>query len=653
MITTNRSVPEPANRLSVSPSQLRGQAAPGIKTQSRPPAPAPHAQLEDKVESSAADQDEGISLWKKAILGTMAGVAGFTGIAQTANAAPTQSVVTQSTNTQDGMEVMVLPHNTPRVDLIRRTHERYNRGDFEERDEPYSDVGVHIGGGIFHDTNGNLALIPSLAAGWNDGITDFSRVEASVPLGYDDTISRFGNTVHFKDSPYSRHVFVELSNRTEVHHKGDVSTYELLGDGVQFRAEEGLLWRVTQGPGGSVLVDGPGDHDVTVNYSSNGIDIRGRRTHNQVHHDASRMAIRGSGTDYTATRYGDGSLTRIEGGFLNNSSTIRNGDHIRIEGTFSDRTIVVDPASVQQNQLTFQELTRRIEEAEPGYAAKHPLVMAVLEYAVANPGLVGEGQDTEAIIRTGSRIAAGGGALASGSALMTGAQALSLAENAQALGAAALASKAAAQAAAQAGNLSQAASFAAEAQGFADQARSVGSEAMRLGERAQNTAQVARVMTGVAGALQVIDGGMDLHRGASNKSVVEGAKVITESMREMLSEQLTGAELEQSMEDYSKVMSILRDLERNANKQITVGGLKIGCGGLMLISALAGGAVIPPIIGAVGLACTVGTMAYEHWDELEAFFSGEPMPEDRTLREVLPQPMQDEIIIRMDSPEPN
>ncbi len=650
MITTNRS-PQESGRLAVSPSQLKGQTAPGVNSNSLPPTRPAQVKLEDKVES-AAHQDEGLSLWKKAVLGTMAGVAGFAGIAQTANAAPTQSIVTQDTSAQDGLEVMVLPHNTPRVDLIRKTYERHDdRG--QDRKESYSDVGVHLGGGIFHDTNGNLSLVPSLAAGWNDGITDFSQVEATVPLGYDDTISRFGNTVHFKDSPYSRYVFVELSNRTEIHHRGDVETYELIGDGVQFRSEPGLLWRVTQGANGTILVDGPGDQDVTLNYGRNGIDVRGQGISNQVHHDANRLAIRGSGTDYTATRYGNGALTEIDGGFLNQSSIIRNGDHIRIEGTFSDRTIAVDPASVNQNRLTFQQLTDRIEEAEPGYAAKHPLVMAVLEYAVANPGLVGEGQDTESFIRTGSRIAAGGGALASGSALMTGAQALSLAENAQALGAAALASKAAAQAAAQAGNLSQAASFAAEAQGFADQARSVGSEAMRLGEKAQNTAQVARVMTGVAGALQVIDGGMDLHRGASNKSVVEGAQVITESMREMLSETLTGAELEQTMEDYSKVMSILRDLEKNANKQMTVGGLKIGCGGLMLISALAGGAVIPPIIGAVGLACTVGTMAYEHWDELEAFFSGEPLPEDRTLREVLPQPLHDEIIIRMDSPDTN
>ena len=124
--------------------------------------------------------------------------------------------------------------------------------------------------------------------------------------------------------------------------------------------------------------------------------------------------------------------------------------------------------------------------------------------------------------------------------------------------------------------------------------------------------------------------------------------VVTEALRERLSGELTGIKQEQMMEDYSKVMQILRGLKKNANKQITIGGLKIGCGGLMLISALAGGAVIPPIIGAVGMVCTVGTSVYEHWDQLEAYFTGTEVQPDPTLRDVLPGQLREVDLFKVD-----
>ena len=41
-------------------------------------------------------------------------------------------------------------------------------------------------------------------------------------------------------------------------------------------------------------------------------------------------------------------------------------------------------------------------------------------------------------------------------------------------------------------------------------------------------------------------------------------------------------------------------------------------------------------MGAVGIACTVGTAAYEHWDELKAFFTGDEVETDPTLLNILP-----------------
>ena len=212
----------------------------------------------------------------------------------------------------------------------------------------------------------------------------------------------------------------------------------------------------------------------------------------------------------------------------------------------------------------------------------------------------------------------------------------------------AAAAQAAAQAAAAGGNLAQAAALGAEAQNLAGQARALGGEAARIGDSAMSTAKVARVMTGVAGALEIVDGVGDIHAGASSKSVVEGAVVVTESLRERLGQELTGRQQEQMMEDYSKVMQILDGLQRNANKQIRIGGMKIGCGGLMLISALAGGGIIPPIIGAVGMVCTAGTAVYEHWDQLEAFFTGDEVQPDPTLRDVLPGQLREADLFKVD-----
>lgn len=636
----------------VSASKFRNTAPPGAQPHN---SPEPKKDVKDAVElrfSEKGPDSAGLSGWQKVVAGTMAGVAGLAAFAPKANAAPIDALVTQSISQSDGLEVTVLPQGTARVDVLRRVtgYQSRTAGSHGTREvhADYSDVGVHLGRGLFHDGNGNLVLVPSLAAGWEDGISDFKRVEIDSP-GYDDTVTRWGNTVHHKESSYSRNVYVEQGDTMQIHHRGESTQYEVLSNGVQYRGEEGLEWRVTQN-GNSLEVDGPGENDVRLIYAANGIDILGTNGNNSVTHSPTEIRVRGAGTDYEVTRSGAGVITNVEAsGPFNDYTIIRDGNNIRVEGPFNTRGLVVNPAEFMQRQeINFGELSRMIEEAEPGYAEKHPLVMGLLEYATANPGLVGEDDNETGFLQAGTGIATGGGALASGQALMTGAQALSLAENARALGAAALRAQAAAQAAAQAGNLTQAAAMGAEASNLAGQARALGGEAMRIGEAAQNTAQVAQIMTGVAGALEIIDGGMDLHRGASNRSIVEGAIVITESLRERLSAEQTGAELEQTMEDYSKVMEILQGLKKNADKQIRVGGLKIGCGGLMLISALAGGAIIPPIIGVVGMACTAGTAVYEHWDEMKAFFTGDQVEPDPTLREMLPDQLHDEILFKLD-----
>jgi hypothetical protein len=637
----------------LNPSNLRNAPPPGAE---KTAAPRPEVDKSDAVElrfNESGPEQPGLTVWQKVLAGGMAGIAGLTAIAPTANAAPLDQLVTQSISETDGLEVTVVPPGTARVDILRKTSERHSHDRTHgnnERDVPYSDVGVHLGRGLFHDSNGNLSLIPTLAAGWEDTVSDFKRVDLDIP-GYNERVTRFGDTVHHKDGRYSRNVYVETTDgQMEIHRKGDMTKYEVLDNGLQFRGEDGLEWRITQ-DGNQLNVDGPDRDDYKLTYSPTGIDIVGNRVANTISTTPTRVEVTGSGSDIKVSRSGAGVVTQVEkSGPFNDYTIVRDGNTIRIDAPMSNQSVQVNPGEFMDTQtINYTELARMIEEAEPGYAEKHPLVMGLLEYATANPGLVGEDDaGNDVFLDVGKGLAVGGGALQSGTALLKGAEALSLAGNARALGASAAAAKAAAQAAAASGNLSQAAALGAEAQNLAGQAQALGGEARRIGDSAMKTAKVARVMTGVAGALEIVDGAGDLHKGASSKDIVQGAIVVTEALRERLTEELTGGQQEQMMEDYSKVMQILNGLKKNANKQIRIGGMKIGCGGLMLISALAGGAIIPPIIGAVGMVCTVGTSVYENWDQLEAYFTGTEVQPDPTLRDVLPGQLKEADLFKID-----
>lgn len=607
--------------------------------------------MELRFKESGPDANEGRPMWKKIGAASMAAVAGAMAFAPKAHAAPIDALVTQQISESDGLEVTILPRGTARVDLLRKT--RNSHGSDQAHKVGHTDVGVHIGRGVFHDANGNLVLVPSLAAGWEDVVTDFTRVEMDIP-GSDDTVTKFGSTTIHKKSSSNRSAYVDQGNIMEYHRKGGhESQYEVLHNGVQYRGESGgLEWRVTQ-DGNVVNVDGPGDNDVTVTFAERGIDVVGRNDrHNEIVISESDIRVKGDGTDYTVHRSVTGAITEVKpSGIFNDKTIVRDGDQIRSEGSFGTSRLTIDPADYMNNQtVNFENLKTAIEEAEPGYAEKHPLIMGILEYATANPGLVGEEDSGDsAFVGVGKAITTGGGALSSGQAITQGAKALSLAENARALGAAALQAQGAAEAAVAAGNMSQAAAMGAQAQDLAGQAKALGGEAMKIGEGAKNAAQVARIMNGLAGTLSVIDGGMDLHQGASNKSIIDGAIIIGNALFEQLQQEQTGEALERTNEDYTKVMNILQQLRENAQKQQTVGGLKILGGGLLLISAFASGGVIPIAIGLAGTAVTLGTSAYEHWDHLKAIFTGEEVEPDPTLKDVLPDAMQGEILFDLNA----
>ncbi|CAN0436300.1 unnamed protein product, partial [Phaeothamnion confervicola] len=174
-----------------------------------------------------------------------------------------------------------------------------------------------------------------------------------------------------------------------------------------------------------------------------------------------------------------------------------------------------------------------------------------------------------------------------------------------------LAAQAGAQAAAQAGNLAQAGQLAQEAQGLATKAHAAQNSAIKTGGNALKEANVARVLAGAGGALEIVDGIVNIHSGKVDRSLVKGAIAVTQASMDRLTSNLQGADKAEAQDDYGKVMKVMGELDKQADKKVHVGALKIGVGGLMIVSALLGPEA-PPILGAIGIAGSVGTTVYEH-----------------------------------------
>lgn len=624
-----------------SVSGLADKAPPGART-----SPAG-----DRVElhhlapqASAAEREQSTSLGplKKTMLAVTLGLTAFGGLANAMPAYAAQPAQTTQT-VQETLQVVVVPTGTPRVDLIPRT--QGHDGEYE----PYSEVGVYLGNGIFHDAHGNLSYLPTDASGWNPVISQFQRVDVDIRMGRDHNAARFGSTVHFNESSTKRHIFsnrpgdaIEQLNhrdRTEFVHEGDTITVTAgrhNRDGYTITRE-----------GDSFVIRQPGKQDITL---TPGVALTTVRQNNRLIGrvtvlDEGRMRVETQRGHSTVMRSAGGAVLRVDG--RSDFTLTREADGtIHTDKSGGDQYLTIDSqARLAPGNERYQTLVSHLQERDPNYVQRHPLVMSVLEYAAHNPGMLDDGaSDTEHFLQAGTQISNAGGGVMSGVALVRGATALSLAEHAHALGAAALSAKAAAEAAAHAGNLSQAAALAGQAQELGNQARSLGSEAMRTGRSAQNSAQVAQVMLGVAATLEIIDGGFGVHEGASNRSLVEGAVAVAQARYDELRENATGRDLERLTEDYTRVMNVLNTLEKNADKQITVGGLKIGCGSLLLISALLGPEA-PVALGAAGIACTVGTSVYEHWDQIESFFDKDADPSRPNILDILPD---DQVIIRLD-----
>ena len=90
----------------------------------------------------------------------------------------------------------------------------------------------------------------------------------------------------------------------------------------------------------------------------------------------------------------------------------------------------------------------------------------------------------------------------------------------------------------------------------------------------------------------------------------------------------------------------MNQLNKQADKKVLAGELKIGLGGLMIVSALLG-PEDPPILRTIGIAGTAGTTVYEHWGPIKSFLTGTSnhVP---TFLNILPK--SDKVVIHLEPP---
>jgi len=575
--------------------------------------------------------------WKKAALVSCLALSAFTGLAPSAHAAMVsmQQVDHSLTN---GMKVVVLPSGTPRLDIFKSTKRGIDR-EVDPRD--HSQVGVSLGHGLFHDVEGNLSVVPFLSYDWGLEAKDFERVDLG---NKGQSVQRFGHTVQYSESSTKRNIYSETAS--------SITLTGPHGRTVFQRQEDGSL--EVQGPRGKytvkedgmmIKIQAEGEPEISILRAGNEIRVlEGQRAFAGSSLNEGTINMKGPNGEAIVTRSETGVVTEIDGKRgLRDARIVRDGDNY-LGLRDNDRMNINNRAILDEAKARYDEVIAQLEQVEPGFEAKHPLISEVLKYAASNPRLL-TGANESGFLQAGTLLSTAGGAAETMSALGAQATALNLANSARALGAAALSAQAAAQAQAAAGNLAQAASLANGARNFAARAHEAKDAAMRTGGEAMKSATVARALIGVGGALQIVDGVLGYKGGKSDRALVEGARAVTESTMQHLVDQMTTPEDRMAVQDdFDKVMRVMDELDKQADKKVLVGKLKIGLGGLMVVSALLGPGA-PPLLGAIGLAGTAGTAVYEHWGPIKSFLTGDSNKVP-TFLDILPQ--SDEVIIRLD-----
>ncbi|MBX3172673.1 MAG: hypothetical protein KF760_35070 [Candidatus Eremiobacteraeota bacterium] len=628
-----------------------GRAFSRLSPVNRPPA-AREAQPQDgftpsgdtqEIQASKPTRQAGTSRLTKAVIGTSLAVSAFTGLAPSAHAA-VSALVQMQPKPSNGLNVIVLPNNTPRLDIFNAGKRGINR-DVDPKD--YSQVGLDLGNGLFQDTHGNLSVVPYLAYDWNVEASDFQRVDMGVK---GQSIERFGGTVQFSESSTKREIYSESGAKTTLTGPHGKTVFERMNDGSISVTTQKDRYTIRQ-DGMFTRIQRAGKADINIMRSEGEIRvIENNRAFagSSLKADGSLTTISSAG-ETTSTRSESGTIINIDGKKgLRDATIIRDGTTF-LGGKDRDRMNVNDQRLLDEAKARYQDVMSQLEQVEPGFEQKHPIVAEVLQYAAANPRLLTDDHQNTGFMQAGTLLATTSAGAKTVTALGLEATAINMANSARALGAAALAAKAAAQAQAAAGNLAQAASLAQDAQNFAAQANAAKDNAIRTGGKAMKSANLARVLAGVGGALEIVNGVMNIKEGKGDRALIQGARAVTENSMERWSQVMTGADRVAVQDDYDKVMKVMDQLDKQADKKVRVGTMKIGLGGLMVVSALLGPEA-PPILGAIGVAGTVGVTVYEHWGPIKSFLTGESNKVP-TFLDILPN--KDEVIIHLDGkPQP-
>lgn len=632
------------NVLDTRPSAARLARLSPVATNKAPQATSPDSYVPGPpaaAEPQAKAKDHGPKGWTKAILATSLAASAFAGLAPSAHAAVAAvQMQTQTHEATNGMEVIVLPRNTPRLDIFQAGKRGIDR---DVNPNEYSLVGLSLGNGLFQDTQGNLSVVPFLAYDWDLEAKDFQRVD--VGTKGKERVQRYGQTVQYTPSSTRRDIYSEAEKSVTLTGSQGQTTFTRQQDGSLSVQTPHDQYTIRQ-DGMFIRIQQQGEPDVNILRSGGEIRVmEGQRTIAGSSLKDNVITLKTQNGEATITRSASGTITNVDGRRgLRDTRIVKDGDtFLGIKD--KDKLTVDDRRMLDQAKARYDEVIAQLEAVEPGFVQKHPLVAEVLEYAAANPKLLTGENDNTGFLQAGTLLSTTAGGASTVSALGAQAAALNLASSARALGAAALSAKAAAQAQAAAGNLVQAASLAKDAQNFATRAHEAKDAAMRTGGKAMKSANLARVLIGVGGALQIVDGVLGYKGGKQDRALIEGARAVTESSMNTWSTRMQTAEDRLAVQDdYDRVIKVMDQLDKQADKEIRVGKLKIGLGGLMVVSSLLGPSA-PPILGAIGLAGTVGLPIYEHWGPIKSFLTGnsEHVP---TFLDILP--VSDEVIIHLD-----
>lgn len=166
-------------------------------------------------------------------------------------------------------EVVILNHSIDRIDLARET-DTVCTGSFEDEtcfevDEPYHEIGIHMGHGIVQDLNGNLFAAPQLAAEDAPGhaVANPDSVYVDGPLFTEGRVQRTGDsTFDVSGSVFGGKYSIRLDGKNAV-----VTTPSLIGrdyESMRISHVDGVN-TISQGRWEQQHVQSQGDHLLVQN----------------------------------------------------------------------------------------------------------------------------------------------------------------------------------------------------------------------------------------------------------------------------------------------------------------------------------------------------------------------------------------------------